>query len=285
MAASTQLKQLINRLLARCNVRIESRTAERAEAERLCGLLLAGHFEQMIAPVLPQFQNCNPALLLAAVKQYEAELERLTAEAVPDQFSFQNDYYRSPDAEILYALTRLHQPRRIIEVGSGNSTLLFRQAIRDGALNTKLISIDPYPRREIAAHSDEVVRRRVEDLNDPALFARLAANDFLFIDSSHELKPGNDVLFLFLRVLPALAPGVIVHIHDVFLPYEYPKAWIEDHRWSWTEQYLVQALLEGSTQFKVLWPGYYLQRSRPDFAGHFKFWNGADARSLWLQRM
>ena len=114
---------------------------------------------------------------------------------------------------------------------------LFRQAITDGPLSTRLVSIDPVPRREIAQHADEVIVDRVETLDPSFILSRLQRNDFLFIDSSHEIKTGNDVLYLYLRILPSLAPGVIVHMHDIFLPFEYPKEWIVQNRWLWGEQY------------------------------------------------
>src|SRR5207245_655950 len=111
------------------------------------------------------------------------------------------------------------------------------------ALPICLVSIDPAPRREIAQHADEVIRYRVESFEPSRILSRLDRNDILFIDSSHEIKTGNDVLHLFLNILPSLSPGVIVHVHDIFLPFEYPKEWIVEHRWAWGEQYLLQSLL------------------------------------------
>jgi len=267
------------------NIHVDSRSAERAEAGRLGKLVESGHFSRPVFPVLVQFKKCDPTPVLAAVKHYEPQLARFSAEDVQTQYSFANDYYGSPDAEVLYAMVRLHEPRRIIEVGSGNSTLLFRHAICDTGLKTKLISIDPFPRREIVRYADELISERVEASGARALFSRLEANDFLFVDSSHEIKPGNDVLHLFLNVFPSLAPGVLVHVHDIFLPFEYPQNWIVEHHWNWTEQYLLQALLQGSREFEVLWAGYYHQRSLPQFTENFKFWTGSAARSVWLRRI
>jgi predicted O-methyltransferase YrrM len=279
-----RVKTALNRILRPMNMRLESRTADLAEAARLEGLAQRGYFNRPIFPVLEQFHRCDPGLVFDAVKKYESQLERFNAEPRPDQYSFANVYYASPDAEVLYTMVRLHKPRRIIEVGSGNSTLLFRQAITDGGLSTRLVSIDPFPRREIARHADEVIRERVEALESGQLFSRLEQNDILFIDSSHEIKVGNDVLHLFLNVLPSLSPGVIVHTHDIFLPFNYPQEWMVEHRWNWTEQYLLQALLQGSWEFEVLWAGHYFQKTVPRFADHFRFCRGADARSLWLRR-
>lgn len=285
MAISTNIKNGINFLLGRLNIKIDSCTADKLEQSRLNALALCSHFENPIFPILPQFRECSATAVLAEVKQFESQMQQFTCKSSGGHFSFQNDYYRSPDAEILYAITRKYKPKRIIEVGSGNSTLLFRQAINDGNLNTSLTSIDPFPRREISAHSDKVIREKVEEINDLSIFNELSENDVLFIDSSHEVKTGNDVIYLFLRILPLLSKGVLIHIHDIFLPYDYPKTWIVEQRWNWTEQYLAQALLQGSTDFEVIWAGYYLQRSLPEFGKHFKFWDGSDARSLWLRKM
>ncbi|HEY6763823.1 MAG TPA: class I SAM-dependent methyltransferase [Candidatus Sulfotelmatobacter sp.] len=115
----------------------------------------------------------------------------------------------------------------------------------------------------------------------------LGPNDILFIDSSHEVRPGNDVVRLFLNVVPRLRSGVVIHVHDIFLPFEYPREWMICNALNvnWAEQYLVQALLQGSNQFEVLWPGYYLQRTWPNFAEHFYYKPGAVAKSLWLRKL
>jgi hypothetical protein len=122
-------------------------------------------------------------------------------------------------------------------------------------------------------------------MSDMSIFSSLQVNDILFIDSSHEIKPGNDVLLLLLSVLPSLNRGVLVHLHDIFLPYDYPSKWMIEERWKWTEQYLVQALLSGNGNFEALWAGFYFQRTVPGFTANFKQWRSADARSLWLRRL
>jgi hypothetical protein len=109
----------------------------------------------------------------------------------------------------------------------------------------------------------------------------------LFIDSSHEIRPGNDVIRLFLNVVPRLHNGVVIHIHDIFLPFEYPQEWIVGNTLNvnWAEQYLVQALLQGSDHFEVLWPGHFLQRTLPKFSEHFQRETQGIATSLWLRKM
>jgi hypothetical protein len=170
-----------------------------------------------------------------------------------------------------------------LEIGSGNSTRVMRQAIRDAGLHTRLVAVDPCPRVEIADFVDEQIAQPVERLPLERLAALLEPGALLFIDSSHEVKAGGDVPFLLLRLLPLLPPGVIVHIHDVFLPYEYPRRWVVEERYAWAEQYLVQAMLAYGERFEVLWAGQYAQRSTPDFAAHFPHATALSAQSLWLR--
>jgi hypothetical protein len=149
------------------------------------------------------------------------------------------------------------------------------------------VSIDPSPRREVQSVANQVIRKRLEDVPSSELQDVLHANDILFIDSSHEIRSGNDVVNLFLNVLPNLRSGVVVHIHDIFLPFEYPREWVIENTLNvnWTEQYLVQAMLQGSDQFEVLWPGHFLQRILPDFADHFGGKLVGTATSLWLRKL
>ncbi|MEJ7609347.1 MAG: class I SAM-dependent methyltransferase [Bryobacteraceae bacterium] len=147
-----------------------------------------------------------------------------------------------------------------------------------------MTSIDPCPRRDIGNYSDEIICHRVEELPDTAVFTSLSANDILFIDSSHEVKTGNDVVWLMLSVLPLLQRGVLIHFHDIFLPYEYPEEWVIRHRWAFNEQYLLQAFLFDNLEFETIWPGHYLEKSMPNFAAHFANWRGWAARSLWMRK-
>lgn len=285
MSLTTQIKDTANRLLRRANLRLDTLTAERLETHRLLDLAAKGHFEKPVFPVLNLFKDCDPAVIFAEVAKHEKRFAEFAATPKGGKkFSFDNEYFTCPDAEVLYAMVQLYCPRNIIEVGSGNSTLLFRQAITDARIDTCLVSIDPYPRREITQYSDEVIPDRVEKLHDLNRFDGLKANDILFIDSSHEVKAGNDVLFLFLEILPSLQPGVLIHIHDVFLPYEYPRFWVMAEKRNWPEQYFIQALLQGSAHYEVLWAGHYHQRNLPDFKSRFMHWRGESAKSLWLRK-
>ena len=131
--------------------------------------------------------------------------------------------------------------------------------------------------------ADEVYRESVEHLEDLSPFSELGKDDVLFIDSSHELRAGNDLTHLYLRVFPMLATGILIHTHDVFLPYEYRSDWVLNQRIPCAEQYIIQAMLQPGGSVEVIWPGYYLQRTHASFSDHFPHRNWRDAQSLGLK--
>jgi predicted O-methyltransferase YrrM len=284
MSLPGKLREIVNIGLQPLNMRLTSLTAERAETARLLGLDAAGQFDRPAFSTLPEFTACDPKPLLDAILRSKEKLRHFDAPSERHGYSFSNSYFTSPDAEVAYALIGLLKPRQIVEVGSGHSTHLLRAAIADGALGTRLVSIDPLPRRSVKAAADHVINERVEQVQTSVILDALYHDDVLFIDSSHEIRIGNDVVILLLNILPALRSGVVVHLHDIFLPFEYPRDWIVDNKWGWNEQYLVQALLQGSAQFAVLWPGHYLQRTYPGFSSYFACRRPGTASSLWLRK-
>jgi hypothetical protein len=168
-----------------------------------------------------------------------------------------NETYRGPDAAVLHAMLRELRPRRLVEVGSGYSSAMVLDTAEhflDGA--TELTFIEPYPElletllRPGDEDKVEVVRAAAQDVSLD-VFTALAAGDVLFIDSTHVAKTGSDVPFLYGEVLPRLAPGVVVHVHDVFWPFEYPWEWTQAGR-AWNELYVLRALLAGGGAFEVL---------------------------------
>jgi hypothetical protein len=161
------------------------------------------------------------------------------------------------DAAVLYSLVRSLRPSRHLEIGSGESTKFVRRAIHDDGLPTELTSVDPQPRDEIDALCDHVVRKPVEDL-EPAFFDQLSDGDVLFIDGSHRIFMNSDVTALWIDVLPRLATGVVVHVHDVFLPYDYPPDWKKRF---YSEQYIVAAtLLAGGGSLEIMFPSHFVAR-------------------------
>jgi hypothetical protein len=143
------------------------------------------------------------------------------------------------DSLALYAMVQKYAPKTYFEIGSGMTTCFARQAIKDAGLKTRIISIDPEPRREVDAICDEVIRDGLETC-DLTAFDRLEAGDILFFDGSHRSFMNSDVTVFFIDVLPRLKPGVIVHVHDILLPWDYPESF---KYWYWNEQYLLAVYL------------------------------------------
>lgn len=178
-----------------------------------------------------------------------------------------NGYFFGADAVLAFAYMRVARPRHILEVGSGNSSFLLRAAL---GKDLHLTCIDPVPRREITEVANTVIRKPVTEVNLQD-FSVLGDGDVLFIDGSHYSFNGTDVTYLFLEVLPTLPPGIIVHIHDIFLPYEYSQIFTERH---YNEQYLLAALLLGGDNWQPILPVHFC---------HQKGLTG-DGGSFWLRR-
>ena len=193
-----------------------------------------------------------------------------------------NDQFPPQDAALLYAMVRHLRPARMVEVGCGWSTTVTARAIADGALPTQLTCIEPYPRPFLhdVAEVHELRQERVE-LTPLAVFDALGAGDILFIDSSHVVKTGSDVVHQLLHVVPRLADGVIVHVHDIFLPEDYPRGWVEAG-FGWTEQYLLQALLVGNAGAHVLAMNRWLALRHPDALEAAFPAVGHEGSSIWF---
>ncbi len=205
-------------------------------------------------------------------------------------FFTQNSQFSWLDARALFVLLRAWAPRRIIEVGSGFSSLLMADVNRRHlGGNIAITCIEPYPRPFLKAGVPGIgtlLESKAQDVPQE-FFSQLESGDILFIDSSHVSKTGSDVNFLFLDVLPRLASGVRIHVHDVFLPLEYPQDWVIDMNRSWNEQYLLRALLTHSNAFRVLFGSTYaFMKHRQlviDGLAHPKG-HGFSGGSLWIER-
>ncbi|PZU99916.1 MAG: hypothetical protein DCE90_01090 [Pseudanabaena sp.] len=285
MAISTVLKNWINcNVMNKLNLKVETLTIDRLEEQRINALYNADHFEKAIFPVPSSILKSNPEPIFQSLAESKLNRSKLQRSELNDVgYTYKNDFYTSPDADVLYAIVSSYKPNIFMEVGSGNSTKITRQAIKDYQLSTQIWSIDPQPRAEIDVLCDKVLRLPVERLEFNS-FLELSSGDILFIDSSHKVMTGNDVTFLFLNVLPSLPSGIILHIHDIFLPFEYPKHFIDEKR-NWNEQYLVQAILDFSDSFEVLWAGHFLQKTHQGFHNHFENISDGTAQSLWLRKI
>jgi Methyltransferase domain len=158
------------------------------------------------------------------------------------------------DAASLYSFTAKRKPQLYLEIGSGSSTKFVRRAIDDHRLTMRIISIDPHPRSEISSICDEVVRRPLEDCS-LGVFERLGGGDIVFFDGSHRAFQNSDVTVFFTEILPRLPPGVLVGIHDIFLPWDYPPEWSQRY---YNEQYLLACyLLGGGETVQVELPVFY----------------------------
>jgi len=225
---------------------------------------------------------------------YAEELSCIPLNPSADEaFYYRNPNFSEGDAECLYSLIRLKKPRRIIEIGSGYSTMMARLAIRqnqreDAAYACHHICIEPYEMQWLdAVQGIEVIRRKVEGM-DIAFFRQLEANDMLFIDSSHVIRPQGDVLTEYLAILPVLNPGVLIHIHDIFTPHDYLDHWLFDEIKLWNEQYLLEAFLSCNSQFEIILALNYLSHRHPDkLAEKFPMLRGQvetiEPRSIWIR--
>ena len=236
--------------------------------------------------VVPVAKSREPYPAIA--KLFDAALPRMTAicsqlvplaelceapdEAVDDVTPYWNNgFFTGMDARIAYAFARLRSPGRIVEIGSGNSTRFFRKAITDGELQTHLISIDPSPRLSTSKVADEIISKNVLDVSVD-FFAALSPGDILFFDGSHLCFHGCDTPHFFLRILPEVPRGVLVHIHDIPLPDEYPQHF--DTRY-YSEQYILAAFLLNNAEWSVTVPIHYL---------YGKGLLSGDGGSFWMER-
>jgi Methyltransferase domain len=222
-------------------------------------------------------------LLRNHFSKFRSEYESISAEPPPDQVW----PFSGPDALVAYCMVRHFRSRRIIEVGSGSSSLVLGQAAAKNNDST-LICIDPFPGELLRKGSipalQSLIESRVQDV-ELEFFSQLEAGDILFIDSSHTIKVGGDVNYLFLEVLPRLKPGVIVHVHDIFFPFDYPRDWMVEKFRFWTEQYLLQAFLIFNSEFEVLIANSYLNHYHlSELKAAFPNLRRWESGSFWMRR-
>lgn len=187
---------------------------------------------------------------------YQDELKTIPFQKSEDlDYYYNNGSFESPDSEYLYSLIRKIKPSRVIEIGSGHSTLMMLNAIKknkeeDQSYQCEVICIEPYEMPWLEKTGVTVIRKLVENV-ELDFFKKLQENDILFIDSSHVIRPQGDVLFEYLEILPVLNKGVYIHVHDIFTPKDYLHRWVVDQVRLWNEQYLLEAFLSFNNSFKI----------------------------------
>ncbi|MGE5611849.1 MAG: class I SAM-dependent methyltransferase [Bacillota bacterium] len=231
-------------------------------------------------------------LLQTFAAKYRGEYERFPMDRPeqPHQYFVKNGMFAGVDGEILYCMVRHFKPKRIFEIGSGNSTYLSAQAVlknREEGCDCQLVAYEPYPNETLRKGFPglaKLVETEVQKVEASA-FKELEENDILFIDSSHVLKIGSDVQYEFLEILPRLNRGVLVHVHDVFLPYAPPKDWVVKQQRFWNEQYILQAFLTYNQAFRVMWAGHYMHRTYPQqLRAAFKSYSSTTSpASFWMR--
>jgi methyltransferase family protein len=194
------------------------------------------------------------------------------------EFRLNNGFFETVDAEVAYSIVRQHKPKRVIEVGGGNSSRLLATALRKNAAEgatAELVTIEPHPDPVLVRGFPgltQLIRKPVQEL-EPEFFDQLEAGDVLFLDSSHVVALNSDVVYEILEILPRLKAGVLIHFHDIFMPSDYPRKFVMDNLCFWGEQYMLQAFLCGNQNFRVVWSSSMMQLShRPLLQDVFKRW-------------
>lgn len=204
--------------------------------------------------------NFNEELQMQLLDRFHYNNELIQIPYDTDQsssFYYHNGSFGPGDAEFLYSIIRTYRPRRLIEIGCGNSTKIAIQAIQknneeNSGYSCKITCIEPYEQPWLEGIKEiQVIRERVENVALD-IFETLQEGDILFIDSSHVIRPQGDVLWEYQRILPRLNKGVLIHIHDIFTPNDYPEKWVFDEVRLWNEQYLLESFLMYNKSFEII---------------------------------
>jgi predicted O-methyltransferase YrrM len=187
---------------------------------------------------------------------YTSELKDLNLKKNSTNYNFniENRFFEHGDAEIYYQLIRYVKPKKILEIGSGHSTLIALEAIKKNKdvdkINTKITCIEPYENTWLNNLNIKIIKKKIENVHEN-YYLSLKSNDILFVDSSHIIRPQGDVLKIFFEIIPKLKKGVIVHIHDIFTPKDYPEKWLINENRFWNEQYLLEALMMNKSRYEI----------------------------------
>lgn len=208
-----------------------------------------------------------------------------------DNPAWNNGFLPGLDIIGIYGMLAKYNPSKYIEIGSGNSTKVARKSISENSLRTEIISIDPFPRANIDHLSDKIIRKPIEQFSDyKFIIESLNENDILFIDNSHGVYPNSDAMICFMEILPFLKKGVIVHFHDIYIPYDYPQFMCDRF---YNEQYMLSAfLLTDPSKYNVILPNYFISEDKELASVLKQVWEHPNLKnvekhggSFWLQIM
>lgn len=287
-------------------------TSKEAERYKHRLFMPPGHFYSPIvdtAAIADTFPRTRPAPP-ERLRDVEIDIESMTdlwtgslapilkSSQLPQQadglhrYHFENPAYSYGDGSILRAMILLHRPRRIVEVGSGySSACILDTAFDEGELDTRITFVEPYatllksmlrPQDEarVSIHECGVQQAPLE------IFEELEENDILFIDSTHVVKTGSDVVYELTEVLPRLKPGVLIHFHDIFYPFEYSHQWVVEQNRSWNEIYALRNFLAFNAAFKVVFfNDMFLQLRRDAIERDYPLFLKNSGGAIWLKRV
>lgn len=228
--------------------------------------------------------------LIHSFSSYFGDLQAIPFDFDPSNRAlphWNNDFLPGMDIAVIFGMIAHYKPSKYLEVGSGNSTKVVHLAKQKYSPNTEIISIDPMPRAEIDQLANKIVRKPFEDIDLNQILS-LEAGDVLFIDNSHRVLPNSDATVFFLEVLPRLKKGVIVHIHDIYIPFDYPQFMCDR---AYSEQYMLAAfLLANSQKYRVLFPNFFVSTDQELASGFTELWQKPELKgveqhggSFWLQ--
>lgn len=226
--------------------------------------------------------------LLTKFEEYYKELPFEISKG-KNRYYFENIFYSYTDAIFLYSIIRHFMPKNIIEAGSGFSSALMLDTIQHFNLNVNLSFIEPYPKRlkSLITRKDEknvkIFREKVQEV-DLSYFETLNENDVLFIDSTHISKTGSDVNYILFNILPRLKTGVLVHFHDIFYPFEYPKNWVYQGR-SWNEAYILKAFLMNNNHYEIILFADYLHKHHKNKFENMPLCYKNTGGNIWLKKL
>jgi hypothetical protein len=227
--------------------------------------------------------------LLSEFKKYLPDFDFPLQSTDAARYHFDNEFFREHDAFILFSFIRHYAPQQVIEIGSGfSSALMLETSERFHQGHISMHFIEPFPEERLNAfvtgrQDASVYPKKIQEV-ELAFFEKLETNDILFVDSSHVSKTGSDLNYILFKILPSLASGVIIHFHDIFYPFEYPKEWVYLGR-SWNEAYLLRAFMMHNEDYKILYFNDAMTSLHPELTKDFLALSKSRGSGLWIRKV